>query len=32
MATVPMQDPKMAVKELQRVKEQYGVCAVEIGT
>jgi aminocarboxymuconate-semialdehyde decarboxylase len=32
MATVPMQDPKLAVKELQRVKEQYGICAVEIGT
>lgn len=32
MATVSMQDPNLAVKELQRVKDQYGIKAVEIGT
>ncbi len=32
MATVPMQEPKLAIKELQRVKEQYGMQAVELGT
>jgi aminocarboxymuconate-semialdehyde decarboxylase len=32
MATVPMQDPKLAVKELERVKDQYGISSVEIGT
>jgi aminocarboxymuconate-semialdehyde decarboxylase len=32
MATVPMQDPKLAVRELERVKSQYDISAIEIGT
>jgi aminocarboxymuconate-semialdehyde decarboxylase len=32
MATVPMQDPNLAVKELARVNSEYGISAVEIGT
>lgn len=32
MATVPMQDPKLAIKELERVKNKYDFHAVEIGT
>lgn len=32
MATVPMQDPKLAIKELVRVKELYNMSSVEIGT
>jgi aminocarboxymuconate-semialdehyde decarboxylase len=32
MATVPMQDPVLAIKELERVKDLYDIRAVEIGT
>ncbi|MBT2686028.1 amidohydrolase family protein [Bacillus sp. ISL-37] len=32
MATVPMQHPSLAIKELERVKSNYGIRAVEIGT
>ncbi len=32
MATLPMQDPKLAVKELERIMNLYDIRAVEIGT
>jgi aminocarboxymuconate-semialdehyde decarboxylase len=32
MATVPMQEPALAIKELERVKDLYDIRAVEIGT
>lgn len=32
MATVPMQNPQLAVQELERVHKQYGIKAVELGT